>query len=387
MAVNPDKILYIVDAHAFLHRAYHALPRLTTSKGEEAGALFGFARVLARILREKRPAYIAAAFDFPAKNFRHELFPQYKQNRPPTEDALVSQLRLAPEVASALGIKTYSQAGAEADDIIASLTRSAGKAGIPVVVVSADKDIYQLVGEDVSVWPSLTEDLRGEAFVRHKYGLAPSQLGDYFALVGDSSDNIPGVDGIGPKAATRLLSDFGSLDKVLAAAERGDPAMTPALAAKVNRGKESALFSRKLVALNENLFPEVDFAGLIPSQSSDSKASELFSRLEFRDFQVPAQAKVSTPSASAVPISLEEALAKASGRGEVFVAVAEGFAALGFDDGTAASARIAFTFTAGATSGRGCIRGRPCSGWPASSAFVPSVRTTRCPGYCCPCSD
>jgi len=340
MAVNPDKTLYIVDAHAFLHRAYHALPKLTTSRGEEAGALFGFARVLARILREKKPAYIAAAFDFPAKNFRHEMFPQYKQNRPPADPALVSQLRLAPEVASALGIKTYSQAGAEADDIIASLTHAARKAGVPVVVVSADKDIYQLVGDDVSVWPSLTEDMRGAAFVRQKYGLAPSQLGDYFALVGDSSDNIPGVDGIGPKAATRLLSDFGSLDRILAVAEGGGAAMTPALAARINKGRESAILSRKLVALNENLFTEIDFSSLVPSQPSGSQAAELFSRLEFRDFQAPAQARVSAPSASATPISFEEAVTKSAGRAEVFVAHADGFAALGFDDGTAAVGRI-----------------------------------------------
>lgn len=340
MAVNPDQTLYIVDAHAFLHRAYHALPKLSTSKGEEVGALFGFARVLAKILREKKPAYMTAAFDFPAKNFRHELFPAYKQNRPPTDAALVGQLRLAPEVASAMGIKTYALEGAEADDLIASLTRRAARSGLSVVVVSADKDIYQLVGPDVSVWPSMNEDLRGEAFVRQKYGLSPSQLGDYFALVGDSSDNIPGVDGIGPKAATKLLGEFGSLEKILAAARSGDPAMTAGLAEKINRGSESALLSRKLVALNEELLPEVNFDELIPRPPAEGQTPDLFRRLEFRDFQLPSPARITAPAVTSALIGFEEALLKAKGGAAVFIACADGYGALGFEDATATVFRM-----------------------------------------------
>ncbi|MDA8130441.1 MAG: DNA polymerase I [Elusimicrobia bacterium] len=292
----PTKRVYIIDAHAFLHRSYHALPKFSTSKGEEVGALFGFTRLLLKILRERKPEYLAVCFDSKGGTFRDDLYGDYKANRPDTDEGLVSQLITARDLVKALGLKGLYLKGYEADDIIATLARRAAAAGMEAVIVSGDKDAAQLVGEQVKMWDGSSPEFSGPEAVERKYGVPPSLLPDYFALTGDSSDNVPGVAGVGPKGASKLVQTYGPLEKILAAA------MDPALAAKdktlakVAKDMENARLSRRLVTLEADAPIEEGLDILKPVPPGGETLEEMARRLEFKDLlalagQAPAEHK------------------------------------------------------------------------------------------------
>ncbi|MDA8243179.1 MAG: DNA polymerase, partial [Elusimicrobia bacterium] len=290
----PNKRVYIIDAHAFLHRSYHALPKFSTSKGEEVGALFGFTRLLLKILRERKPEYLAVCFDSKGGTFRDDLYGDYKANRPDTDPGLVGQLITARDLVKALGLKGLYLKGYEADDIIATLARRAAAAGMEAVIVSGDKDAAQLVGERVKMWDGNSPEFSGPEAVEKKYGVPPGLLPDYFALTGDSSDNVPGVAGVGPKSASKLVQTYGPLEKILAAA------MDPALAAKdkalakVAKDMENARLSRRLVTLEADAPVEEGLDILKPAPPGGAELEEMARRLEFKDLlalagQAPAE--------------------------------------------------------------------------------------------------
>ena len=329
-----DKI-YLIDAHGFLHRAYHALPKLSSSSGEEVGALYGFARMLLRLVEEKAPAYAVVCFDSPGKTRRHTEYADYKAHRKPTEDALVSQLALAPELAAGLGLRTAARSGVEADDLIASLCIKARQHKLDVVIVSTDKDLHQLLADPhVAVWPGGKEPLRRAEYVKEKFGVDAVQLADYLAILGDSSDNIPGIDGVGAKTAAQLLNTFGSLEKIMAAAQENAQGMTPAVAAKIRAGKESALLSRQLVELETDLDPGFGIEDCHPAEPGE-KAAELFKKFEFRDLlRFSSAAKNAEP---AKPVSdWGAALAAAADSPEIFLDADGDLLALGLPGGTCA---------------------------------------------------
>lgn len=315
------KTFYAVDAHGFLHRAYHALPGFTNSRGVEVGAVFGFARFLIRLSRDIRPDYLAVCFDSPAKTFRHDMYPEYKANREKTDEALVKQLAFAREITAGLGLKVVARDGLEADDYMAWLARNARAAGSEVVLVTTDKDICQLVTDGVSVWPGGKEPRRGADYVREKFGVAPGQIADYLALVGDSSDNVPGVRGIGAKTAAVLLNEFGSLEKILEAAPSGDERIKPKIAQSLRENRELALLSRKLVTLDAAI-PETfvidQFAPMVPDSQT---LFELFKKYEFKD--LAALARASAPAVKAPEGSREE---------EIFALAAQASEVLLFSD-------------------------------------------------------
>ncbi|OGR66277.1 MAG: hypothetical protein A2X31_06020 [Elusimicrobia bacterium GWB2_63_22] len=275
--------VFILDAHAFLHRSYHALPKFSTSKGEEVGALFGFMRLLLKILRERKPEYLAVCFDSKGSTFRDDLYGEYKANRAATDPGLVSQLNTARELVAALGLKGVYLKGYEADDIIATLARRAEKAGLEAVIVSGDKDAAQLVGEKVKMWDGSSPEFTGPEAVEKKYGLPPGLLPDYFALTGDSSDNVPGVAGVGPKSAVKLVQAYGPLEKILAAA------MDPALVAsdkglaKVAKDMENARLSRRLVTLESDAPIEEGLDIFKPATPGGPGLEEMARRLEFKE--------------------------------------------------------------------------------------------------------
>jgi DNA polymerase-1 len=211
------KVLYLFDGSAFLYRSFFALPPLTTSSGFPTGAIYGFLRSILAILKTEKPNYMAIAFDLPAPTQRKLAYSEYKSQRPPTPDPLKVQIHVIKELINLLGIKLLEMPGYEADDLIAYLTQKAKKEGFKVKIYSPDKDVLQLVdGSQVVVINPISEEVFDENKVIEKFGVPPEKLADYLALVGDKTDNIEGVKGVGPKTAINLLNTFGSVENILA---------------------------------------------------------------------------------------------------------------------------------------------------------------------------
>ena len=251
---QPTPQFYLIDAHGFLHRNYHALPKLSTSTGLEVGALYGFLRWLLKMLKTQHPDYVAVCFDSPGGCARRKaLLPSYKANRAAPDDALVRQLSLARDLVKQLGLAVVAKSGIEADDLMAFLARQAAKAQVPSVLVTSDKDVYQFLNEWISIWPSGKDSIKGPEAAVEKFGLEPKFLPDFFALVGDASDNVPGAAGIGPKGAVELIHKFGHLEDILRAAHNGDPQLTPLQLKKLLASEEMALLSKQLVVFDHSL--------------------------------------------------------------------------------------------------------------------------------------
>jgi DNA polymerase-1 len=241
--------LYIVDAMNFLFRAFHALPPLTTTKGVQTGAVYGLCQMLLRIEREQGPTHLCVVFDAPGGSFRREIYTEYKAHRPPMPPELQAQVVLVNRVIDAFGIQTLSVVGFEADDVIATVTRMAAAAGMEVVICSSDKDLMQLCRDGVSVLDTMKNRRLGVADVKEKFGVAPEQVGDVLALMGDSIDNVPGVDGVGPKTASELINRFGSLAGLYERIAEVKGKRGEALAA----ARDLVMTSRQLVALRDDV--------------------------------------------------------------------------------------------------------------------------------------
>jgi DNA polymerase-1 len=275
------RTLLLIDANSLIHRAYHALPPLTASDGSPAGALYGLARMLTKIMREEHPEYVAACFDRPEPTFRKEEYEEYKAHRPETDEELVAQLIAAHELFDAVGIRVFDRPGFEADDCIATLAhRFGGTEDLRTVILTGDRDTLQLVRGDrvvvrapkKGISDTITYD---EDKVREEYGLAPAQMIDYKALAGDPSDNIKGVPGVGPKTAKALLSKYPSVEEVLAHPE--DPAT-----AKVAGQKEAALQAKRLVILRNDAPLEAGSLEDLSVREDDLAREVYFSKLGFK---------------------------------------------------------------------------------------------------------
>lgn len=214
--------IFLLDTHALFYRFFHALPPLTTPPPERApiGAIYGLAVVLVNIIQDLKPAYLVAAIDLPEPTFRDALYPAYKAQRPTPPDELISQLRMLPEFLARTGVPTFSASGYEADDVLGTLAeRLKGNADLTIEIFSGDADLLQLVQDDHVIVRLLKKGISdttrlNEEAVRAKYGFSPAHIPDYKALVGDTSDNIIGVLGVGPKTAQELLGEFGTLEEL-----------------------------------------------------------------------------------------------------------------------------------------------------------------------------
>lgn len=212
-------LLLLFDGNALVHCAFHALPPLTVSRtGEMVNAVYGFANTLLKVLAELKPTHWAVAFDRPAPTFRHEMFEEYKAQRPTTPEELKSQIGRVHQLVETFHIPVFELDGFEADDILGTLSQQAREKGIETIIVTGDNDMLQVILPGVEVFaPKRTFSdtvLYDEEAVEQKYGVKPEQITDFKALVGDPSDNIPGVPGIGEKKATRLIQQFGSLEEI-----------------------------------------------------------------------------------------------------------------------------------------------------------------------------
>ncbi|MCK9460875.1 MAG: DNA polymerase I [Proteobacteria bacterium] len=242
------EILYLVDISSFVFRAYYSVKGLSTARGEPTNALFGVANMLVSLFKDYEPSHVAVAMDSRTPTFRREIYPAYKANRPPPPEDLKVQFPFVRELVEAFDLAVLQRDGFEADDLIATAARTAVRSGLKVVVVSADKDLMQLVGPDVVMLDTMKEKLWDAAAVEEKWGVPPSLLGDLLAIGGDSSDNIPGVPRVGPKTAAPLLAEHGGLEQLLA---NLDKLGSKALAARLAEHAEAARMSRRLVELAE----------------------------------------------------------------------------------------------------------------------------------------
>lgn len=211
--------LLLVDGSNYLFRAYHALPPLTTSKGEATGAIKGFDLMLNNVERQVKPDYAACVFDAPGKNFRHEIYPEYKANRPPMPEDLRSQIEPIFELVKLKGWPLIQVKGVEADDVLATLALRAQALGWDAVIATGDKDLAQMVNDHISLINTMTHTELNSDGVMKKYGVAPNQIIDYLALMGDKVDNVPGINKCGPKTAAKWIAQYGSLQEIVAHAD------------------------------------------------------------------------------------------------------------------------------------------------------------------------
>ncbi len=273
--------IYIIDGSAYIYRAYHAVAPLSNSKGMQTHAVFGFINILRRLLREKNPRYLAVAFDSRGPVFRHDIYREYKANRPPMPADLAEQIPYIKQYVAAANIRVLEQAGVEADDLIASAVRSLQRAGYKVIIVSGDKDLLQLISDDVVMWDPMKDKFMDALEIRRKYNVTPAQLLDCFSLIGDSSDNVPGIAGIGPKTAERLINQFGSLDGIY---ENIEVLAQAKMVERLIGGRSSAYLAKELIRLKADVpVPEelADYALGIPDTEL---LRRIYTELEFASF-------------------------------------------------------------------------------------------------------
>lgn len=285
MAQIAENPLILVDGSSYLYRAYHAFPPLTNSAGEPTGAMYGVLNMLKSLLAQYKPTHVAVVFDAKGKTFRDELFEDYKSHRPPMPDDLRAQTAPLHEMVKAMGLPLLAVSGVEADDVIGTLALQAEKAGRAVLISTGDKDMAQLVTSNITLINTMTNAILGPQEVEEKYGVPPSLIIDFLAMMGDSSDNIPGVPGVGEKTAQALLQGLGgvqaiydNLDKVADLSFRGAKTM----AAKLEQNRDMAFLSCQLATIKTDVQLDLTCEELVIAEPDVTALQDLFARYEFK---------------------------------------------------------------------------------------------------------
>lgn len=319
MAQIQENPLILVDGSSYLYRAYHAFPPLTNSAGEPTGAMYGVLNMLRSLIMQYQPTHAAVVFDAKGKTFRDELFEHYKSHRPPMPDDLRAQIEPLHAMVKAMGLPLLAVSGVEADDVIGTLAREAEKAGRPVLISTGDKDMAQLVTPGITLINTMTNTILGPEEVVTKYGVPPELIIDFLALMGDSSDNIPGVPGVGEKTAQALLQGLGGLDVLYAEPEkiagltfRGAKTM----AAKLEQNKEMAYLSYKLATIKTDVELELTCEQLEVQAPEADALLAMFKQYEFKRWitdveggkwlQAKGGKPAAKPAADAAPVEEEE---------------------------------------------------------------------------------
>src|SRR5437867_3638500 len=240
------KTLYLIDGSAYIYRAFFALPALNNSKGLQTNAILGFTTTLLKILRERKPDGLVVAFDEKGPTLRHAEFKAYKAQRPPMPEGMSAQIPYIHRVVEALNIPAVRQAGYEAADLIGTLAHQAEQAGFDVVIVTGDKDMFQLLAPHVRIYDPVKDKWLGEAECRERFGVEPARVVEVMGLMGDATDNIPGVKGIGEKTAIKLIAEFGTIEELL---RRIDEVKAPKTRSLLTEQAENARLSRKLATI------------------------------------------------------------------------------------------------------------------------------------------
>ena len=286
------KKLYLVDTYTFFFRAYYAIPPMTTKEGLPTQALYGLVSMMIKLLREIKPDYMVCCFDRKEGSFRKDLYPEYKANRGEMPEDLIPQVPYLRKLLEALGVVCMDKEGFEADDIIGSLARLCRDHKLEVVIVSSDKDFAQLVDQQTFMFDAMKDQSYDVMGVIEKWGVEPCQMIDYLALVGDSSDNIPGIRGIGPKGAQKLLAEFKSLDGVY---NHLDQITNQSLLKKLKDQKEMAYLSKELVTIVEDIEIGLSLEDFKLKKVDEDHLKKLFSELEFNSFKKRLFGEVSLP--------------------------------------------------------------------------------------------
>jgi DNA polymerase I len=289
----------LVDGSSYLYRAFHALPQLTTSDGRPVGAVLGVVNMLLKELEQYQPEHVAVVFDAKGKTFRDELFAEYKAHRPPMPDELEAQIEPLLEVIEALGVPVLTIPGVEADDVIGTLARRASEAGLQMLVSTGDKDMAQLVDERVTLVNTMTGTVLDRAGVEQKFGVPPERIVDWLALVGDTSDNIPGVPKCGPKTATKWLQAFGDLDTLKARSDEVGGKVGESLRDHL----EQLELSRELATIRCDVPLDVGPAELARREPDVERLRALYKRLEFNSLlrKLPDDQAAAAPDAPPDP--------------------------------------------------------------------------------------
>jgi len=273
--------LVLIDGNAILHRAFHAMPPLTTRSGEPINAVYGLVSMFLRVIQDLKPTHIAVAFDETAPTFRHKEFKKYQSQRPPTHEDLSSQFGKAREFFKAVGVPVYSMPGYEADDVIGTIT---DKSDGNVVIVTGDRDILQLVDDSrgISLFMPVgglsNGRLFGEKDTIERMGVPPSQIPDLKALTGDASDNYPGVTGIGPKTAIKLLEEYKSIDNIYDHLDNIDPKVRE----KLTKQKDDAVLFLRLATIVREVPVKIDFPLMEKWDVDSPEVIKLFEKFGFR---------------------------------------------------------------------------------------------------------
>ena len=275
----------LVDGSSYLFRAFHGLPPLTNSKGQDTGAIYGVVNMLKSLIKQYNPTHMAVIFDAKGKTFRDDIYAEYKANRPPMPDELRSQIAPLHTIIKAMGLPVIVESGVEADDVIGTLAKHATEKGIDTVISTGDKDMAQLVNQHVTLINTMTNQAMDVEGVNTKFGIPPELVIDFLALKGDKVDNIPGVPGVGDKSAQALLNGIGgidaiynNLDKIAALSFRGSKTM----AAKMSEYEEQARLSYTLATISIDLDLEYDVEALMPTSPDNETLRDLFAEYEFK---------------------------------------------------------------------------------------------------------
>ncbi len=272
--------LYLIDGSSYIFRAYYAVNRaFTTSSGFPTNAVFGFSNILRKFIKDFEPEYLGVVFDSKGDTFRKEIYPEYKANRGAPPEDLSPQIEKIIELVEAMGIRVVQKEGFEADDLMATVAKAAEKQGREVVLITGDKDFCQLVSEKTTIFDPMKDSKTGVGEVRGKYGLPPDKFVDFLALTGDSSDNIPGVEGIGPKNASKLLAEYGSLENLYENTRK----LKGKQRERIERDREKAFLSKTLVTLKTDVETETDPEKFAYTGEGTPRLETLYSELEFGD--------------------------------------------------------------------------------------------------------
>jgi DNA polymerase-1 len=312
-----DRKLILVDGSGYLYRAFHALPPLTNSRGEPTGAVLGVLNMINKMIKDEAPDRLAVVFDAPGRTFRDDLFDQYKAHRAPMPDDLRSQVQPLYDTVEAMGLPLLRVTGVEADDVIGTLARQGADAGFKVLISTGDKDMAQLVGPNIELINTMSNSRLNRDSVKAKFDVFPEQIVDYLALVGDSSDNIPGVTSVGPKTAAKWLNQYQTLDALVAHAAE--------IAGKVGENLRNELsvleLSRKLTTIDSSLQLELSVEQLVSGVPNVPRLRELYTRLELRSL-LRALGPESAPADTADAVAVEVVVAGVDASGDTAIVAA-----------------------------------------------------------------
>lgn len=283
-----DKTLYLIDGSAYIHRAYHAIRGLSNSKGLPTNAVFGFAKMLVKLIEERTPEYAAMVFDAKGPTFRHKIYKDYKANRPPMPEDMSVQIPYIKDITAGFNFPVIEMTGYEADDLIGTLAHFAEEAGFSVIMVTGDKDFLQLVTVNSIVWDPMKDKTIGMDTVKELYGIEPHQMIDVMGLSGDTSDNIPGVPGIGQKTALSLIQTFGNMEQLY---EQVHKITKKKQHENLVKYKDQAFLSRELVIIDTKVPLQFDLRDFALKGPDNAQLSRLFKELEFRQLQQKLQKK------------------------------------------------------------------------------------------------